>query len=310
MTEGVVRRRSFNRVLLLVVAGGMAVVVPGMLGQGQVQAGAALGSAASSADVAAVTVPAFEVVSIKLDKSGGGMIRVRQTPDGYSATNISLKMLLDAAYGIREDLISGAPGWADSARFDVDAKVAGADVDALKKLTREQRGSMLRSVLADRFKMTAHTETKLLPVYELVVAKGGSKLKEATPADANNGMKGPDGIPRGGSIMRMGGGELTAQMMQIASLANLLSRQLQTTVIDKTGLSGKYDFTLNWTPEEGADSMVKGGNASQQRAEPTPDAAGPSIYTALQEQLGLKLQSAKGPVETLVIDHVDMPSEN
>ena len=299
LTERVVL--SFRRALVLAIATGwLAVATPYILGQG---------SATTEAVSTDVKLPAFDVVSVKQNKSETHMIRVMMKPDGYAATNVSLKMLIEEAYGIREDLISGAPGWVDSTRFDIDAKVAGTNVDDLKKFKPEQRMSMLRPMLADRFQVKVHTETKTLPVYELVVAKGGSKLKEATPGDIyTNGIKGPDGVAHGG-MMRMSRGEVTGQALAVESLVNMLSRQLQRTVIDKTGLTGKYDFTLQWT-EENSDPMFKGGDGNQQKAEPAPDATGPSIFTALQEQLGLKLQSAKGPVETLVIDHVEMPSEN
>src|SRR5580704_13563618 len=159
-----------------VVMGGMVLAAQSMLGQGS----------AASTNVGAnaeVKVLAFDVISVKQDKSDSRMIRVMMKPDGYAATNVSLKMLIEGAYGIREDLISGAPGWADSIRFDVDAKVAGADVDDLKKLNPEQRMSLLKPLLADRFKMKVHTETKQPPVYQLMIAKGGPKLKEATPGD-------------------------------------------------------------------------------------------------------------------------------
>jgi uncharacterized protein (TIGR03435 family) len=169
---------------------------------------------------------------------------------------------------------------------------------------------MLRPALADRFKLKVHTETKQLPVYKIVLAKGGSKLKEATAGDTYaNGIKGPDGVGRPG-MMRFGPGQLTAQAVPMTSLTNMLSQQLHRTVLDKTGLTGKYDLELNWTPDQGADPMFKGPEGSPQRGDAAPDSSGPSIFTALQEQLGLKLQSAKGPVETLVIDHVEMPSEN
>ncbi|MGH9595736.1 MAG: TIGR03435 family protein [Edaphobacter sp.] len=303
MTERVVL--NFGRGLVLAVAAWwLAVAAPNVLGQGN-----AAPSAATEAATTDVRVPAFDVVSVKQNKSESRMVRVMNKSDGYAATNVSLKMLLQGAYGIREDLISGAPGWADSAAFDIDAKVADADVDALKNLKAEQRRLMLQPLLADRFHLKAHTETRLLPVYELTLAKGGSKLKEATPGNTYaNGIKGFDGVGRAG-MMRMGRGEVTGQAIAVSGMVNMLSRQLQRTVIDKTGLTGKYDFTLQWT-EESSDPMFKGGDNNQQRAEPAPDATGPSIFTALQEQLGLKLQSAKGPVETLVIDHVEMPSEN
>ena len=306
MTERRVRRLNFRRRLVLLVAGSMTVFASSVLGQ----TSAVLGGAVQPDVTADVKVPAFDVVSVKPNKSDGNMVRIMAKPDGYSASNVSLKMLVQAAYGIREDLISGAPSWADSARFDIDAKVAGSDVDALKKLSPEQRRLILQPLLADRFKLKAHTETKQLPVYELVLAKGGSKLKEAAPGDTYaNGIKGPDGVGRGG-MMRVGRGQLTAQAVPTTSLVNMLSQQLHRTVLDKTGLTGKYDLELNWTPDHGSDPMFKGPEGSPQRGDAAPDASGPSIFTALQEQLGLKLQSAKGPVETLVIDHVEMPSEN
>jgi uncharacterized protein (TIGR03435 family) len=152
-------------------------------------------------------------------------------------------------------------------------------------------------------------ETKQLPVYELVVAKGEPKIKEATPGDTYaNGIKGPDGVGRGG-MMRMGPGQLTAQAVPMTSLANMLSQQLHRTVLDKTGLTGKYDIQLNWTPDQGPDPMFNGHDGGHS-SDTAQDFSGPTIFTALQEQLGLKLQSAKGPVETIVIDHVEMPSEN
>jgi len=306
MTERSVSKLNFRRRLLFQVAGSMVVAGPSVLGQTSVApAGAASPNATED-----VKVPVFDVVSVKPNKSDSGMVRIMPKPDGYSASNVSLKMLIQSAYGIREDLVSGAPSWADSARFDIDAKVAGPDVDALKKLGQEQRRSMLQPLLADRFKLKIHSETKQLPVYELVLAKGGSKLKEATAGDTyGNGIKGPDGVGRGG-MMRFGPGQLTAQAVPITSLANILSQQLHRTLIDKTRLTGKYDLELNWTPDQGSDPMFKGADSSQQRADAAPDASGPSIFTALQEQLGLRLQSTKGPVETLVIDHVEMPSEN
>src|SRR6266403_4039057 len=215
MTERSVCKLNFRRRLLLLVAGSMAVAAPSVFGQ----ASASLGGAAPPDVTADVKVPAFDVVSVKPNKSDSGMVRIMAKPDGYSASNVSLKMLIQAAYGIREDLISGAPSWADSARFDIDAKVAGSDVDALKKLTPEQRRLILQPLLADRFKLKIHTETKQLPVYELVLAKGGSKLKEATPGDTYaTGLKGPDGAGRGG-MMRVGHGQLTAQAVPMTSLA-------------------------------------------------------------------------------------------
>lgn len=305
MSERVVCRLNLGGGRLLSVAGLIVAMSSSMLGQGSP---ASKGAAVPTTN-ADVKIPVFDVVSIKPNKSASGMVRVMSKPDGYAATNVSLSSLIQRAYGVKEDQISGIPGWAESARFDIDAKVAGSDVPDLQKMKNEDRGLLLQPLLADRFKLTIHHETKVLPIYELVVAKGGPKLKEATTGDKySDGIKGPDGVSRAGMMM-MRPGQFTGQGIPLASLANQLSQQLHRTVVDKTGLTGKYDFALQWTDDQ-SDSMFKGADGAPQRAEPAPDASGPSIFTALQEQVGLKLQSTKGPVETIVIDHVEMPSEN
>ena len=140
MTERSVRKLSFTGRLVLLVAGSLSVTASSVLGQ----TSAAPGGAAPPNSTAAVKVPVLDVVSVKPNKSDSGMTRIMAKPDGYSASNVSLKMLIQAAYGIREDLTSGAPNWADSARYDIDAKVAGSDVDALKNLTPEQRRLVLQ----------------------------------------------------------------------------------------------------------------------------------------------------------------------
>ncbi len=254
-----------------------------------------------------ITPPPFDVVSIKPNKSGGGGIRVMLPPDGYSANNIPLKFVISSAYGIKDDLITGAPGWVDSAHYDITAKVAPADVDTFKKLTIDQRNAMLKPLLADRFKLQAHVETKTLPIYELVLSKGGSKLHEAVSGDTYaNGPK-FNGNPARAGMMMMMPGKITGMAIPLANLINILSRQLQRTIVDKTGLSGKYDITLQWTPEQGEGMGFPGGAGAPP---PPPDSAGPSIFTALEEQLGLKLNSTKGPVQTLVIDHIEPPTED
>jgi uncharacterized protein (TIGR03435 family) len=307
MTKDGVHKLSPRRGLSFLVAALVVIAVPSARSQGIVATQRAITSPAA---VTGIKVPEFDVVSVKQDKSDTGMMRLMSKPDGYSATNVSAKLLIQVAYGIREDLISGAPGWADTTRFDFEAKVAGTDVEDLKKLSPEQRRSMLQPALSDRFKLKVHNETKQLPVFELVLAKGGSKLKDATPGDTYaTGIKGPDGKGHAGT-MRMGPGEVTGQGVPIATLVNLLATQLHQTVIDKTGLTGTYDLNLTWAPDQESGPMFKAGDSSQQKADPAPDSTGASIFTALQEQLGLKLQSAKGPVDTIVVDHIEMPSEN
>jgi uncharacterized protein (TIGR03435 family) len=308
MQEPVARRLDLGKKLLLVVAGTMAVAGPlmfGLMQEPQRQAASPVAGAASK-------VPAFEVASIKPDKSGTGMTTLRTTPVGFSASNISLKALIQQAYGVEENQILGAPSWLGSERYDIEAKVASSDTDALHDLNPDQRRLMLQPLLADRFQLKVHTELKDLPVLALVVAKGGPKLHEAKPGDTYpNGLKGFDG-PGGPGMMLMRPGQLTAQGVDLWFVAKQLSQQLGRTVQDKTGLTGKYDFTLQWKPDRDPSPMPGAPPPGEQGPGATlsTDSSEASIFTAVQEQLGLKLESRKAPVEVLVIDHVEAPSEN
>jgi uncharacterized protein (TIGR03435 family) len=261
------------------------------------------------ADDAAAKLPAYEVASIKPDKSGTDLTMLRTTPVGIRANNIALRALIAHAYGVEDYQILGAPSWVASTRFDIEAKVSSADTDALHDLSPDQRRLMLQPLLAERFQLKVHTEVRNLPLLALVVAKGGPKLQEAKPGDTYpNGIKGFDG-QGGAGLMHMGPGRLTGQGLPISFLARTLSQQLGSTVEDKTGLTGKYDFTLQWTPDRNASPMSPEPGQQGPGAATSTD-SGPSIFTAIQEQLGLKLESQKGPVEVLVIDHVETPSEN
>ena len=172
---------------------------------------------------------------------------------------------------------------------------------------------MLQTVLADRFKLAFHWGTKELPVYALVVAKKGSQINEAKPGDnCPNGIKDLDGQGHG-DVMRFGRGLLVGQGVSIASLVRMLSQQqLGRHVVDKTELAGKYYFTLQWTPDVNQGGLLKGLDGGQQSAgnAASPDSSGPSLFTAIQEQLGLKLQPERDSVPILIIDHVETPSEN
>jgi uncharacterized protein (TIGR03435 family) len=268
-----------RRFLALAVA--IAFWIPSAVGQVTVpQSGSA-----SPAESASAKLPAYDVVSIKLNKSGSGSVNVHSDDNRYSASNVSLKDLLENAYGIKKDLITGVTGPIESAHFDVEAKIVDRDPDALKKLTGRQYGQMLLPFLAERFRLKAHTEIKTLPVYELVVVKDGPKFKQSEDDTHGSGTS---------THGDHNGRELSAHNLSMTSLASTLTNEVHRTVIDKTGLTGKYDLGLKWSTDDGAAQA---------------DSA-PEIFTALQEQLGLKLQAGKGPVETLVVDSVEMPSEN
>jgi uncharacterized protein (TIGR03435 family) len=265
--------------------------------------------AESQAVNTATQTPSFEVASIKPDKSDSGREGLMFTPTGLTAKNISLKRLIEEAYGVQDNEISGGPNWLDSKKYDIEAKVNGSAVDELSKLSLDQRKLMLQPLLADRIQLKYHRETKELPTYTLILAKNGPKLQES-----KSGGIGPGGT-EGPHFMRITGrGQLSAQGVPLEFFVQMLSQQLGRQVLDKTGLMGTYDFTLQWAPapDESRGPMsraAEGGDQGPDHA-PPPDSSGPSIFTAIQDQLGLKLESQKAPVEVLVIDHVETPSEN
>jgi uncharacterized protein (TIGR03435 family) len=264
----------------------------------------------------------FDAVSIKPNSGGTsvnnqGMVRsmvmMRNQPDGFNAANVTARYLIANAYDVKDDQVSGGPDWVGSKGYDIQAKVTGTDPSDPHQLTKDQRTQALQALLADRFKLVVHAETKEASIYALTVAKGGPKLTasqpSAAPAPPPNLPPGAvvrnyptDGPPRGGMMRMSGPGNLTVTAMTMTQLANMLSQQLHKTVVDQTGLTGTYDFTLQWTP----DNLPASPTGDAQAPEPS----GPTIFTAVQEQLGLKLESTKGPVKTLVIDHIEPPSEN
>lgn len=228
----------------------------------------------------------YEVVLIKPHQSGGNESSWwRMLPDGFAASGITIDDLIRTAYRLTmADQLSGLPGWAHSERFDVQAKMDEDTVAALKKLTPkerdEQHSRMMQALLADRFQLKVRHETRELPIYDLVIAKGGLKIKESPVNETGR--------------MWFGRGKITVQATPIEGLAVDLSNTVGRLIVDKTGLTGKYDIDLKWTPAE---------------LQETAD-SGPSIFAALEEQLGLKLVPAKGPVDTIVVDRVEKPSPN
>jgi len=246
----------------------------------------------------------FEVASIKPNKSGDPNVMLMFTPNGFSATNAPLREIIRLAYQVPEFQMSGGPPWINSERYDIEAKVDSSAAEQLRHLDQDQHRQMLQSLLEDRFQLKVHQETKELPVYALLVGKNGPKLHEAKPDDTYpDGIKDEAGVGRAG-LMRMGPGRIKAQGLPMATVVRLLSQQLGRTVLDKTGLMGNYDIELQWTPDNIPASMIGPDG------KPTPEISGPSVFTAMQEQLGLKLESQKGPVEVLMINRVERPSEN
>ncbi|MGA1983074.1 MAG: TIGR03435 family protein [Acidobacteriaceae bacterium] len=250
---------------------------------------------------APLPLPKFDVISVKPDKNtpGGayGLVTTEFTADGFRGTNVPIHLLLQQAYGLHEGQIVDEPAWAKTEVFDIEAKVAAPDVAAFSQLPAGQRQAMFQQILAERFNLAAHRDTRELPVYALSIAnpKTGGKLKESPPDPAHPGAG-------SGGRVGMSTGRIVAQHTTTSDLASMLSRQLGRTVIDRTGLTAAYDFTLLWSPDNEAASSP--GSASM------PSDAPPSIFTAVQEQLGLKLESTKGPVDVIVIDHIEKPSEN
>ena len=241
----------------------------------------------SAACCAAAADPSFEVASIHTRTDGTGEVwTIKPFRFDFSGPriiieNFRLNDLIIYAYEIQDYALSGEPHWAEIERYDVSAKAADGTV-----LTREMGRPMMRALLADRFRLKVHTEKKEMPVYALVVAKGGPKLKESQP-----------GAQRLLTLRSTGKtATITVTAGDIAQLAGQFSKHntVDRPVIDKTGLTGTYDYKLEWGDDAaaGADSGIA------------------SIFTAFQEQLGLKLEPSKAPIPVLIVDHAEKPSAN
>ena len=263
-------------------------------------------------------LPSFEVASVKENRSGDIRSPIRTEPGGrFTATNVLLKFLIAEAFMGPQPVhlssrLVGGPDWINSTRFDIIAK-ASTEFRSSPDGPPNELLLMLRSLLEDRFKVRTHRETRELPVYELVVARAdgklGPQLRQSTancdgpppPRQPNEpppcgAMRGPARVMAGGIPMRRFAEILTA-IMAVGTPASADGRL----VVDKTGLSGRFALNLTWTPEQMPTVAPPSGI-------PPIDPNGPSLFTALHEQLGLKLESAKGPVEVLVIDSVERPT--
>ena len=263
--------------------------------------------------------PSFEVASIKANRSGSGMIGIRFPGVGqFSVVNMPVREMIRFAYQVQLSQIEGGPDWLDSDRFDIIAKAEG-------RPTMSQVYAMLRSLMAERFALKIHKETRELPVYDLVVARAdkrlGAQLQPATsecrPVRVPNGAPKPPPPPPGGprpeaippdddgTDLRCGAlfgpGFITLRQFTMDRFAHDLTMVARRVVFNKTGLEGRFDIDVEFSPEfrpappPGAPDLASAASD------------GPSLFTAIQEQLGLKLESARGPVEMLVIDAVQRP---
>ena len=294
MRDRIAQRLNAGRKLLLAITGVMAVAGPVLIG-----------IAGAQSKTEGLT---FEVASVRPADPDSRTVGFQFTPGGgLNVVNMGLIDLIAAAYNLDcgktcGDRISGGPGWINSQRFNIVAKAppsAEANTDpekmaaAARKVMQDQARQRLQALLAERFQLVIRRESKEMPMYALVIAKGGHKLKEAT----GEGPGGVRGVPGG----------MTAERSPMRHLVVNLTMIVRRPVVDRTGLRGTYNYTFKYSPELSGAGMKgpDGGEASV-----ASDPSGPSIFTALQEQLGLKLEPTKGPVETIVIERAEKPTAN
>lgn len=273
----IARVRRHNALVRLLVLAASALCL-GAVGRAQTQPG-------SSCQKELSTRFAYDVVSVKpYDAHGSPSIYINSDTHAFSA-NLSVAMLLQYAFGVlMADEISGIPAWARSEQYAVDARMDARTTEQLDRLPGEKQQDELRkvvrSLLAERFGLEFHRETRLLHVYDLSVARGGLKMKASKATTQTRFVMDHD--------------HLDATGIAMSNLVRSLSHITGRLVVNKTGMTGRYDVSLSWAADMDADAAQ----------------SGPSIFTAVQEQLGLKLDSAREPVETIVIDKIERPTAN
>jgi uncharacterized protein (TIGR03435 family) len=228
---------------------------------------------------AAAAGQVFEVASIKPGDPLATEQGWSETTGGFKVSNMPLRELIMYAHGVLEYQVTGGPKWVDTDGFTILAKLEGP----AQKPGNDPEGdprlrAAMRALLADRFHLAVHSETKEMPAYTLVTARTGFKLKKAEPAESSGST--------------FGGGSARFRNTSMPDFAEVLSHLLMRPVVDRSGIDGGYDFQLTWAPED------------------RPDAIGPSLFTAVQEQLGLRLESRKVQVKMIVIDRAEKPTEN
>jgi len=284
MASHIARNLDWRRKLLLAVAATAAAVGPIAIGLVNARPGRAQTNSSAAA------APAFEVASVRLDKSGvrGGQLDKDAAAGRLTVTNIPLKVCIKAAYGLQDYQLIGGPSWLEDERYDIIAKAAGP-------ASEEQLSLMLRKLLADRFGLVLHSETKEFQGYVLIPGKNGLTLHEVQAA--------------GKDWIRNSPGAVNGQEVSMAQLAVTLAGRLGRPVMDQTGIRGVFDIKLEWTPDP---SQAKSPETNKETpaVESPSDSSGPSIFTAVQEQLGLKLDARKVPVQIYTLEHIERPSAN
>lgn len=245
----------------------------------------------------------FDVASIRPTDPNTRGWRLEFTVDGLDAQRVTLRMLIKEAYAAYEDgRILGGPSWLDTDHFDIRARLDPAEIPTYKDLSLAQRREMLRALLAERFQLAIHPEQRSFPAFALRIAKGGPKLqKSQEPESLFNGVKGYDA-----QVTRSRRGLLEGKNFPMRDLARDLEYPAQRYVVDETGLKDRYDFLLQWTPMDTSANPIDTGNGA---GDPSRTSY-PSLFQALEQELGLKLEPTKTTVEVYVIDHAQPPSSN
>ncbi len=298
MNDRILHNLGLARKLLLTVAAALAIALPVTFGLFN----ATPSRAQEQTETPTPSTPVYSSVSIKPSAIANGDKRTKMMfslMDGnFVANGVTLERLIQLAYHVQAAQISGPRDFLNKTKFDIEAKLDPSFVAAMHQQVSNGKNfddqTMLKSLLANRFKLVTHSEAQTLPAYDLVIDENGAKLQPS----ANE--------PH---MMHLGRGELTSSGAPLELLAAQLSARLGRPVVDKTGLKGNYAFNLHWTPDPSEEENLK-QSGELVAPEPAADSNGPSLLTALQEQLGLKLQPQAEPVQVLVIDHAEQPSEN
>jgi len=252
----------------------------------------------------AAQAPRFDVVSIKPGDPNARNPRFGSRAQGrYSVENQTALQVILTAYDLDQTRLLNIPDWVKRERYSIDAEPPDSLPPVAGAAAQQRLQRMLQAMLAARFGFAAHRETRIMPVYELVVAKGGSKFPPPAAAGQPPPVVGPLNPKDPTRFRQPGPGEVSAGIIGVANLPKFLAHQLGRPVIDKTGITGEYEMRLIWQPVAGEAMADAAGSAAAREA-------GPSIFTALEEQLGLHLEAAKDPVGVLVIDHISRPTPN